>query len=114
MGFGKLKSFNQVLFLLSALIIFSTSSVLIVMGLKMNLNYWWRSDTVEEIEITVDNKSVSQSRGTDYYIEFSSKNGGFINKVTHETFDKFIIGESFIVSVYQGYYEGLYLTEEIK
>jgi hypothetical protein len=114
MGFAKLKTTKRVLLLILVSILFFVSSFLIVMSLKMNLNYWWRSDLIEEIEITVDDKNVSHGRGTDYYIEFSSIKGDYSNKVSHKTFDKFEIGESFKVSVTRGYFEGYYLTEEIK
>ncbi|WP_027418956.1 hypothetical protein [Crocinitomix catalasitica] len=114
MGLAKLKTIKRVLLLVLVSILFFLSSLLIVMSLKMNLNYWLKSDVIEKIEITVDDKNVSYGRGTDYYIVFSSINGDFSNKVSRKTFDKFKPGESFNVSVNQGYFEGYYLIQVIK
>ncbi|MFK8044142.1 MAG: hypothetical protein AB8B72_01505 [Crocinitomicaceae bacterium] len=114
MGFAKLKPVKKIIFFLLVTIMFFTLSLLSVMSLKMNLNYWWRTDKFENIEITVEDKRISYGRGTDYYIEFSSEQGDFSNKVTNKNYDNFNIGETFIVSVYAGYFEGFYLTEEIK
>ena len=114
MGFAKLKPLKRALLYILASVVFFVSSVLIVMSLKMNLNFWWKSDKVEKVVLTVENKRVSEGRGTDYYIEFYSNKGSLTNKVNHITFDKYEIGETFNASVHQGYFEGFFLTEEIK
>lgn len=114
MGIAKLKKVKRGFILLSATLVLFLSIFLIVMSLKMNINYWWRSESKEYIQILVESKHISNGRGTDYYVVFSSKNGGLTNKVTHKTYDNFKIGESFNISVNQGYFEGFYLTEEIK
>jgi amino acid transporter len=114
LGFKKLKTIKRILLLTIVAILFFASSFLIVLSLKTNLNYWCKSDLIEKIEITVDDKRITCGRGTDYYIEFSSIYGVFSNNVSHKTFDKFKIGESFSVMVTQGYFEGYYLTQEIK
>lgn len=96
------------------LVILVISNFLLVMGLKMNLNYWLKSNSVEKIELIVIDKSVSHGKATDYYVIFNSQNGKLHNKVSPTNFDTFSIGETFQASVNKGFFQGYFLTEPLK
>ncbi|SFA90526.1 hypothetical protein SAMN05660845_0901 [Flavobacterium swingsii] len=96
------------------LIILVLSNFLLVMGLKMNLNYWLKGNTVSKIELIVTDKNISHGKSTDYYIIFNSKNGKLKNKVRSKNFDSFSIGETFQASVNEGFFQGYFLTEPLK
>lgn len=95
------------------LILLVLSNFLLVIGLKMNLNYWLKSDTVKKIELIVIDKNVSHGKTTDYYIIFNSQNGKFHNKVRRKNFDSISIGETFQASVNEGFFQGYFLTEPL-
>lgn len=96
------------------IILLVISNFLLVMGLKMNLNYWLKSNTVKKIELIVVDKNVSHGKSTDYYIIFNSQNGKLHNKVRRKNFDSFSIGETFQASVNEGFFQGYFLTEPLK
>ncbi|MCB0478798.1 MAG: hypothetical protein KDC84_11565 [Crocinitomicaceae bacterium] len=96
------------LFLLSI-----TMGFLITISFKWNINYWFRSNTVEEIEITIIDKRISQGRGTYYYIEFESLDETYDYKVPKSDYSKFTIGKSYTVSVQKGYFEGWFLQDKL-
>jgi hypothetical protein len=95
------------------IIILFISNFLLVLGLKMNLNYWLKSNTEKKIELIVIDKNVSHGKSTDYYIIFNSKNGKLNNKVRRRNFDSFSIGETFNASVNEGFIEGYFLTKPL-
>ena len=87
------------------------SNFLLEMGLRMNLNYWLKSNSVEKIELKVIDKNVSHGKATDYYIIFNSSHGELKNKVRRKKFESFSIGEKYKASVNKGFFEGYFLTE---
>ncbi len=87
------------------------SNLLLEMGLRMNLNYWLKKDTVEKIELIVIDKNVSHGKATDYYIIFNSNKGKLKNKVRRKRFEVFSIGEIYQAKVNEGYFDGYFLTE---
>ena len=86
-------------------------SFLLEMGLRMNFNYWLKSNTVEKIELIVIDKNISYGKATDYYIVFNSNYGRLKNKVKRRKYESFSIGEKYKASVNKGFVEGLFLTE---
>jgi hypothetical protein len=90
------------------------SSFLLTMGLKMNLNYWLKSDVKEEIFVTVKNKRISTGRSTDHYIDFDTPDGKMNHKVSKRNYNKYKIGESIKIDVQEGYFEGYFLVKNTK
>jgi len=86
-------------------------SFLLEMGLRMNLNYWLKGNTVEKIELVVIDKNISHGKATDYYIVFNSNYGRLKNKVSRRNYKSFLIGEKYKASVNKGFIEGYFLTE---
>jgi hypothetical protein len=86
-------------------------SLLLEMGLRMNLNYWLKGNTVEKIELIVIDKNISYGKATDYYIVFNSNYGRLKNKVGRRKYNSFSIGEKYKASVNKGFFEGYFLTE---
>jgi hypothetical protein len=105
---------NKLLGLIFLPILIFLLSFLLTMGGKMNLNNWLKSNLTEQILITVKNKSISKGRGTDYYIDFETPTGEMNHRVVKKNYSKFVIGESFNVTVQKGYFEGYFLTKKIK
>lgn len=113
-GLIKLTLLKKVTVIFLLIVILFLSNLLLVISLKMNFNYWLRSNSVEKIEISVENKYISHGRGTDYYVEFGSEKGKLTCKVSRRNYDSFNIGDSFEASVNRGYFEGYFLTEKLK
>ncbi len=88
-------------------------SFLLEMGLRMNLNYWLKGNTVEKIELVVIDKNISHGKATDYYIVFHSNYGRLKNKVRRRTYESFSIGEKYNALVNKGFFEGYFLTEPL-
>lgn len=88
-------------------------SLLLEMGLRMNLNYWLKGNTVETIELIVIDKNISHGKATDYYIVFNSNYGSLKNKVRRRKYETFSIGEKYRASVNKGFFEGYFLTEPL-
>lgn len=88
-------------------------SVLLEMGLRMNLNYWLKGNTVEKIELIVIDKNISRGKATDYYIVFNSNYGRLKNKVRRRKYESFSIGEKYKASVNKGFFQGYFLTEPL-
>lgn len=88
-------------------------SFLLEMGLRMNLNYWLKGNTVEKIEMIVIDKNISHGKATDYYIVFNSNYGRLKNKVRRRKYESFSIGEKYKASVNKGFFEGYFLTEPL-
>jgi hypothetical protein len=88
-------------------------SFLLEMGLRMNLNYWLKGNTVEKIELVVIDKNISHGKATDYYIVFNSNYGNLKNKVRRRKYETFSIGEKYRASVNKGFFEGYFLTEPL-
>jgi hypothetical protein len=84
---------------------------LLEMGLRKNLNYWFKRDTVENIKLIVIDKNISHGKATDYYVIFNSGYGILKNKVKRKNFESFSIGEKYKASVNKGFFEGYFLTE---
>jgi hypothetical protein len=105
---------NKLVSIFASLVFLFLSNFLLVMGLKMNLNYWLKSNTVENIELIVLDKNVSHGKATDYYIIFNSEKGKLHNKVSPKNFDSFSIGEIFQASVNEGFFQGYFLTQPLK
>lgn len=89
-------------------------SFLLEMGLRMNLNYWLKSSVVENIELVIVEKYISQGRGTDRYIIFNSNEGRFTIRVRLKIYESLSIGEKFKAKVNKGFIEGYFLTEPLK
>ncbi|MCB9190015.1 MAG: hypothetical protein H6600_06785 [Flavobacteriales bacterium] len=90
------------------------SSALLVLSIRMNLNYWLRDQEVEKIEITVEGKHTGNGRVTDHYISIKCPQGNFSYKVSESADnEKFIIGESYTVEVNKGFYDGYYLLQKL-
>jgi hypothetical protein len=86
-------------------------SFLLEMGLRMNLNYWFKSSSIEKIELIVIDKNISHGKATDYYVIFNSNYGQLKNKVKRRNYESFSIGEKYKASVNKGFFEGYFLTE---
>ncbi len=87
------------------------SSLLLEMGLKMNLNNWLKNGNELKIELMVIEKNISRGKSTDYYVIFNSSNGILKNKVKRKKFEAFSIGEKYQANVNKGYFDGYFLTE---
>lgn len=87
---------------------------LLTIGLRMNLNYWLKGESIEKIELVVIDKDVSYGKATDYYIRFDSPRGKLNHKVSPKNFDSFIIGESYLAFVNEGLFDGYYLIKSIE
>jgi hypothetical protein len=96
---------------LGLFILIFLSNFLLEMGLRMNLNYWLKSNNVESIELIVIDKNISHGKATDYYIIFNSSYGKLKNKVRRKNFESFSIGEKYKASVNEGFFEGYFLIE---
>ena len=88
-------------------------SFLLEIGLRMNLNYWLKGNTIEKIELIVIDKNISHGKATDYYIVFNSNNGRLKNKVRRSKYESFSIGEKYKATVNKGFFEGYFLTEPL-
>ncbi len=85
------------------------------MGLRMNINYWLKSSYVENIELIVIDKYISQDRhGTDRFIVFNSNYGRLTNRVKRKKYESFSIGDKYKANVHKGFFEGYFLTEPLK
>ncbi len=103
--------------ILSALLLFIMifiSSLLLEMGLRMNLNNWLKNKNVEKIKLTVVDKYVSRGKHNDYYVVFNSGNEELKNRVGRSNFERFSIGEEYEASVNKGYFDGYFLTTPMK
>jgi hypothetical protein len=107
---SKLKKAFSIIGLLIMSFLFS---LLLEMGLRMNLNYWLKGNTLEKIELIVIDKYISQGKATDYYIIFNSNSGSLKNKVKRRKYESFSIGEKYKASVNNGFFEGYFLTEPL-
>jgi hypothetical protein len=87
---------------------------LFTMGLRMNLNYWFKGGSIQKIELIVIGKDLSHGKATDYYIRFNSPRGALNHKVSRKNFDSFSIGDKYIATVQEGFFEGYFLTEPLK
>jgi hypothetical protein len=110
---SKFKQFRSIIPVVLIFLFSIVSSLLLVMSLKMNLNYWLRNDSIENIKIYVTNKYISKGRGTDYYIEFDFENSKLKYMVGKGNYEKFKIGDSFDVEVQKGYFEGYFLIKKL-
>ena len=88
-------------------------SLLLEMGLRMNLNYWLKNGVVERIELVVIDKNISHGKATDYYIIFNSSYGTLKNKVKRRNYESFSIGEKYNATVNKGFFEGYFLTKSM-
>lgn len=105
--------FKKIVSVFVNLLLMILSNFLLIMALKMNLNFWLRSDKVEKLELVVVGKNISYGKATDYYIIFDSRAGRFHNKVSSSNYDFFTIGQSFQASVKRGFYDGYYLAKPL-
>ena len=105
---------KRVLSVFGYLLLFIMSSFLLVITLKMNVNYWLRSDKAEKLELIVVDKNISRGKSTDYYIIFESKKGKFQHKISSNNYKLYRVGESFKAGVKSGYFDGYYLSEPLK
>lgn len=105
---------KKVFIIFLSLFMIFLSNLLLVMGLKMNLNYWLKKKTIKNIELIVADKNISHGKASDYYIIFNSNGEKLKNKVKRKNFNSFAIGETYKASVKEGYFEGYFLTEPMK
>jgi hypothetical protein len=117
-GKNKIIRVNSILIKLFIVLIVSIltflSSMLLEMGLRMNLNNWLKDNKVEQIELLVTRKKKSCARVCDYYIYFNSGNELLTLKVGKNYFIRYEIGEIYKASVTKGYFDGYFLTEPMK
>jgi len=106
-------TFKKVFSIFLHFLILMISNFLLIMALKMNLNFWLRSDKIEKLELTVVDKNISHGKATDYYIIFDSRAGRFHNKVSSKNYSFFTIGQSFQSLVERGFFDGYYLVEPL-
>lgn len=97
--------------ILGIFVFFSISSLLLEMGLRMNLNKWLKNDNIENIELIVTDKYTSSGKATRYYVIFNSSNGKLKNRVGRKRYEAFSVGEIYQASVNEGYFDGYFLTE---
>ena len=109
-GFSLVKKMLGISLLLFMLFVMN---ILLVSGLKMNLNYWLRGKSIEHIELFVMDKYVSYGKGTDYYVQFDSSVGQLSSKVSRSSYKSIQVGSNYNVSVNKGYFEGYFLTEKL-
>ena len=83
------------------------------MGFKINANYWFRSREIEKLEITAEKKEISTGRATDYYIHFSSNGAKYSSKVSRKSYNACRVGQTYVVLVNKGFFDGYFLTEKI-
>lgn len=110
----ELSLFKKIIVLLLLIILFFLMHIVFIVGLKMNLNYWLRSNVIEKIEISVQNKRISRGWATDHYIYFYSPIGKLSNKVRRKNYNSFKIEETYVAYVNKGYFGGYFLTEKPK
>ena len=103
--------FKKTVSIIGLIVLLFLFSLLLEMGLRMNLNYWLKGNTVEKIELIVTDKKISHGKATDYYIIFNSNYGKLKNKVRRRKYKSFSIGEKYTASVNKGFFEGYFLTE---
>jgi hypothetical protein len=106
-----ISKFKKAFSIIGLVILTFIFSFLLEIGLRMNLNYWFKGNTVEKIELIVIDKNISHGKVTDYYIVFNSNYGTLNNKVRQRKYESFSIGEKYKASVNQGFFEGYFLTE---
>lgn len=102
---------KKVFAILKLLVLIFLMNLLLVMGLRMNLNNWLKNDTKEKIELMVIDKYFSRGKATDCYIIFYSSKGKLTNKVGRKKYKTFSIGETYQASVNEGFFDGYFLTE---
>lgn len=103
---SKLKKKLSLIGLIFLSIVFS---LLLEMGLRMNLNYWLKSSYVENVELIVIDKYISQGRrGTDRFIVFNSNYGRLINRVKRKKCESFSIGDKYKATVHQGFLKDIF------
>ncbi|MFT5602660.1 MAG: putative membrane protein [Flavobacteriales bacterium] len=90
------------------------SSTVLVMSIKMNINYWMKSNTTSEINVIIENKRISSGRSTTYYIDLISEGNEYYLEVSKSSFRYYDKGDSYLVKVNKGYFEGCFLTKKIK
>lgn len=100
---------KKTLAILLFLFMIYSSNFLLELSLRINFNYWLKSNSAERIELVVIDKNVHDGKGTDYYIIFNSKNGRLINKVKRKNYESFSIGEKYTALVMEGFFEGYFL-----
>jgi hypothetical protein len=111
-GINLPKSFlKKVITVFVLFILVMLSNFLLEMGLRMNLNYWLKSDNVKNIKLIVIDKNISHGKATDYYVIFNSSDGILKNKVKRKNFESFSIGEKYKASVNKGFFEGYFLKK---
>lgn len=113
-GLTNINTLKKIVQLFLIIVFFIVSSFLLEVSLKMNLNYLFRNDSIENIEIIVVNKHISHGRATDYYVDFKSNERKFSYKVRKKDYNNYKIGEVFNVEVNRGYFEGYFLLEKLK
>lgn len=106
-----ISKFKKAFSIIGLVILTFLFSLLLEMGLRMNLNYWLKDNTVEKIELIVIDKNISHGKATDYYIIFDSNYGRLKNKVRRRKYESFSIGEKYKATVNKGFFEGYFLTE---
>lgn len=106
-----ISKFKKAFSIIGLVILSFLFSFLLEMGLRMNLNYWFKSGVVEKIDLVVIDKNISHGKATDYYIFFNSNNGRLKNKVKRRNYESFSIGEKYKASVNEGFIDGYFLTE---
>ena len=108
-----ISNFKKTFSIIGYVILIFLFSFLLEMGLRMNLNYWLKGNTVEKIELIVIDKNISHGKATDYYIVFNSNYGRLKNKVRRRKYESFTIGEKYKALVNKGFFEGFFLTEPL-
>ena len=100
----------KIIIILGSILFLFLSNLLLGIGSVSIFNYWLRNDKVENIELIVVDKYISNGKATDYYIIFDSKNGKLTNRVKRRNYEKFSIGEIYQVKVNKGYFEGYFFV----
>ena len=95
---------NKFISIFALFILLISMNLLLEMGLRMNFNYWLKSDNVQTLDLIVTDKYVSHGKVTDRYIIFNSCKGKLKNKVGRKKFESFTIGETYKASVNTGYF----------
>lgn len=108
-----ISNFKKTLSIIVYVLLLFLFCFLLEMGLRMNLNYWLKGNSVEKIELQVIDKNISHGKATDYYIVFNSNYGTLKNKVSGRNYESFSIGEKYKASVNKGFFDGYFLTEPL-
>lgn len=106
-----ISKFKKVISIFGFLILSFLFCFLLEMGLRMNLNYWFKNSDLEKIDLIVIDKNISREKATDYYIIFNSNYGRLKNKVKRRNYESFSIGEKYNATVNKGFFEGYFLTK---